>query len=231
MADRRARRAWWLGLGVLLIGCGATEVSGATRLDAGSGVQEAPPPEEGQPPEAGDDAGAQAAPEVAPEVAGPEAGVGPTQPVKGTEQEVPVPDPAIGTEVVDLAIPLEDADETVHGVAFYREGPMSGSVVGGVSIVFDRSPAVQGPDGGPPQPDVVAEYSNPGVEPEVTEIGGRTVLGWPDSEVVPAEGIPQSPRPVSRYVVLLDDGIAMVTFDDVEADLAAAYLDQLVGAL
>lgn len=224
MADRRTRRAWWLGLSVLLIGCGTTEVSGATRIDAGSGAQEAPPPDAGQPP----DSGAEADPGSAPGTA---AENGTMQPVDGTDQQVPVPDPAIGTQVVDLAIPLEDADETVHGVAFYREGEISGSVVGGVSIVFDRSPAVQGPDGGPPEPEAVAENANPGIEPETSQIGGRTVLGWPDSEVVPAEGIPQSPRPVSRYVVLLDDGIAMVTFDDVEPDLAADYLDQLVGAL
>jgi hypothetical protein len=222
MADRRTRHAWWLGLAVLLLGCGATEASGATRIEAGGSAQEAPPPEVGQPPDAGDEAGVEA-------TAGSTAGS--LQAVKGTDREVPVPDPAIGTEVVDLAIPLADADAMVHGVAFYREGPMSGSVVGGVSIVFDRSPAVRGPDGGPADPGAVAEYANPGVEPEVTDIGGRPVLGWPDSEVVPADGIPQSPRPVSRYVVLLDDGIAMVTFDDVAADLASDYLDQLVGAL
>lgn len=223
MAERIARRAWLLGLGVLLFGCGTAEVQATTRIEASSGAQEAPPPDVGQPP----DAGVAAASTTGASGASAQA----VQPVEGTDLEVPVPDPAIGTVVVDLAIPLEDAEATVHGVAFYREGPIEGSVVGGVSIVVDRSPAVQGPDGGPADPETVAEVANPGLEPEVSEIAGRTVLGWIDSEAVPAEGIPQEARPVSRYVVIIDDGIVMVTFDDVGADLATPYLEQLVGAL
>ena len=52
---------------------------------------------------------------------------------------VPVPDRRIGSEVVDLAIPLQGEDAVVHGVAFHRPGPISGTVVGGVSVVVDDS--------------------------------------------------------------------------------------------
>ena len=149
---------------------------------------------------------------------------------EGTGVTVPVPDASIGTERHTLAIPLEDADVVVHGVAFYRPGPVEGSVIGGVSVVYDDSPAVRSDDGGVADADAIAARANPGREPVVTTIGGRTVLGWPDSEVVPAPDIPQEDRTVSRYVVLLDHGIEMVTFDDVDPAAAATYLEALAGA-
>ena len=155
-----------------------------------------------------------------------------TQPIVGTEVSIPVPDPSIGSEVHDLTIPLQDAKATVHGVAFYRPGPISGSVVGGVSVVYDdTSPMATSGKGGRPDLDAVARAVNPGLAPERSTLAGHDVLGWPASEVVPAEGIDQQERSVSRYVIVTEQAAVQVTFDDVPADAAGRYLETLAGAL
>ena len=197
-----------MGLGVLLIAFAVPAVGGATGIGGGTGEDEPAP--------------------VTVEAVT-RGGAG--QAIIGTELTVPVPDPKIGTVVKDLAIPMEDTDAVVRGVAFYRAGPMKGSVVGGVSVVYDDSASVRAPEGGVADADAIAAMVNPEVRPVVETIGKRTVLGWPDSEVVPSEGIPQQDRSVSRYVVLLDEGIVMVTFDDVDAQQAEGYLVAVAGAL
>lgn len=208
------KKVWALGLVVLLVSCGSpAEVEPARVASGGQGVSAASSPVESSPPS-----------QVV--------GDGPAeQAIAGTASSIPVPDPEIGSEVHDLEIPLPDGASVARGVAFYRPGPMSGSVVGGVAVVLDDSPAVRGADGGVADVDAIAQNVNPELDPEVAKIGQRTVLGWPDSEVVPAEGIPQEDRSVSRYVIVLDEGIAMVTFDDVPSALAYEYLVAVVGAL
>ena len=62
-------------------------------------------------------------------------------------------------------------------------------------------------------------------------LAGHAVLGWPRSETVPADEIPQQPRSVSRYVLLLPGAQVMVTFDGVSDEAAAMYLETLAGAL
>jgi hypothetical protein len=180
-------------------------------------------------------AGQEAVPEQAPSPAiGAEAQA--FERIVGTDVQVPVPDREIGSRVEHLAIGLQDSRETVRGVAFYRPGPIEGSVVGGVSVVYDdASPmvtsAIEAGTASTLDARAIAREVEPRIEPETTEVGGRTVLGWPASEVVPADLIPQDERSVSRYVVLLDGAIAMVTFDDVPAEQADAYLATVAGAL
>ncbi|MEZ5203489.1 MAG: hypothetical protein R2701_03640 [Acidimicrobiales bacterium] len=201
MTSRSHRPRWLLAIGAAALAVAVCDV-GAAALNGGP-----------------------RAPEAVPEAVS-------TQPIAGTEVSVPVPDPSIGSEVHDLTIPLQDAKATVHGVAFYRPGPISGSVVGGVSVVYDdTSPMATSGKGGRPDLDAVAEAVNPGLAPERSTLAGHDVLGWPASEVVPAEGIDQQERSVSRYVIVTEQAAVQVTFDDVPADAAGRYLETLAGAL
>ena len=156
-----------------------------------------------------------------------------TRTIGGTGVAIPVPAPELGSVVQDLQIPLEGQDgAVVHGVAFYRPGPISGSVVGGTSVVYDdASSAVRRADGAVPDAALVARAVEPSRAPEVLHLGGHTVLAWPDSDVVPADSIPQEPRSVSRYVVLVRGAMVMVTFDGVSRDEATSYLAAVAGAL
>lgn len=223
--DGRARARVALVSGVVLLAsCGGG--SRPTAVEAGAGA-----------PEAGAPTTAPASPRVATDEATTEA-VGDEDLVliPGTQISVPVPDPALGTQRDEIAIPLQDADATAHGVSFYRPGPISGTVVGGVAVVYDDSDAVLGDDGRVATADTIADRVDPGRPATERTQAGRTVLAWPDAEVISAEGIPSDEpvfhdRSVHRYVVLADHGIVMVTFDDVALDEAEAYIDAVAGAL
>lgn len=214
MNGRNTRRAWLLGAGVIMmLAVAGPAVGGAAGLGSGA------------------DRSASSITPSAQAMAEAVADPGSTQPIAGTELSVPVPDKEIGSVVKDLEIPLMETKGVVHGVAFYRPGPMEGSLIGGVSVVYDDTDVVRTADGQLADPDTIAKRVNPDLQAEVTTIGSRTVLAWADSDRVPSDWIPQEDRSVSRYVVVLDDGIAMVTFDDVPQKSAEAYLAVLAGAL